>query len=117
MASYSEKITLISGNANRELSESIGKHLGIPMANAHVGRFPDQEIDIKVEEDLRGSDCFVIQSTSRRSSTFESLSGPSCSGKWFVVFNATASHGTLSSQRSSSNIPVSSGFAPGPATV
>ena len=63
MASYSEKITLISGNANRALSEAIGKHLGIPLAKAHVGRFPDQEIDIKVEEDLRGSDCFVIQST------------------------------------------------------
>ena len=63
MASYSEKITLISGNANRDLSEAIGKHLGIPLAKAHVGRFPDQEIDIKVEEDLRGSDCFVIQST------------------------------------------------------
>ncbi len=63
MAAYSEKITLISGNANRKLSEAIAQHLDIPMAKAHVGRFPDLEIDIKVDEDLRGSDCFVIQPT------------------------------------------------------
>ncbi len=63
MAALSEKITLISGTAHRGLSEAIAESLDIPLANAHVGRFPDGEVDIKVEEDLRGSDCFVLQPT------------------------------------------------------
>ena len=63
MASFSDKITLISGTAHRALSEAISESLDIPLANAHVGRFPDGEVDIKVLEDLRGSDCFVLQPT------------------------------------------------------
>lgn len=63
MASFSDKITLISGTAHRGLSEAIAESLGLELANAHVGRFPDGEVDIKVEEDLRGSDCFVLQPT------------------------------------------------------
>ena len=61
MNPFSEKITLISGNAHRELSQAISNQLGIPLAKAHVDRFPDGEIDIKVNEDLRGSDCFVFK--------------------------------------------------------
>jgi ribose-phosphate pyrophosphokinase len=60
---YSEKITLIAGNANPNLALDISRHLSIPLAAAHVGRFPDGEIDIKVNDDLRGTDCFVIQPT------------------------------------------------------
>jgi len=61
---YSEKITLISGTAHVALAQAISKNLSIPLAAAHIGRFPDGEIDIKVNDDLRGSDCFVIQPTS-----------------------------------------------------
>ena len=63
MNGSNDKITLISGTAHPELSRSISKALGIPLAKAHVGRFPDGEIDIKVNDDLRGSDCFVLQPT------------------------------------------------------
>ena len=63
MPAYSEKITLISGNAHLALAQAISKSLSIPLAAAHIGRFPDGEIDIKVNDDLRGSDCFVIQPT------------------------------------------------------
>ncbi|HJO27068.1 MAG: ribose-phosphate pyrophosphokinase [Planctomycetes bacterium] len=63
MTSYSDKITLIAGNANPALAEAISAELRLPLANAHVGRFPDGEIDIKVEEDLRGTDVFVLQPT------------------------------------------------------
>jgi len=63
VAAYSEKITLISGQAHLQLSKDIATALDIPLADAHVGRFPDGEIDIKVNEDLRGSDCFVLQPT------------------------------------------------------
>jgi len=60
---YSEKITLIAGNANPALAIAISKALSIPLAAAHIARFPDGEIDIKVNDDLRGSDCFVLQPT------------------------------------------------------
>jgi len=60
---YSEKITLIAGNAHTALASSISRALSIPLAAAHIARFPDGEIDIKVNDDLRGSDCFVLQPT------------------------------------------------------
>lgn len=60
---YSEKITLISGNAHPALAAEISRHLSIPLASAQIGRFPDGEIDIKVNDDLRGSDCFIVQPT------------------------------------------------------
>ncbi|MCY2958741.1 MAG: ribose-phosphate pyrophosphokinase [Planctomycetota bacterium] len=63
MLGYSEKITLIAGNAHSALAQGISKSLSIPLAAAHIARFPDGEIDIKVNDDLRGSDCFVIQPT------------------------------------------------------
>jgi ribose-phosphate pyrophosphokinase len=63
VAAFSDKITLIAGTAHRALCEAISASLDLPLANAHVGRFPDGEVDIKVEEDLRGSDCFVLQPT------------------------------------------------------
>lgn len=63
MRAYSDKIQLIAGNAHRELAESISEAMGVPLCDAHVGRFPDGEIDIKINDDLRGADCFVLQPT------------------------------------------------------
>ncbi|MBL8859183.1 MAG: ribose-phosphate pyrophosphokinase [Planctomycetes bacterium] len=63
MHAYSEKVTIISGNAHPALAQAIADQLSIRLAAAHVGRFPDGEIDIKVNDDLRGTDCFVVQPT------------------------------------------------------
>ena len=63
MNGYNEKISLISGGAHPSLSRAISKELGVPLMDAHVDRFPDGEIDIKINEDLRGTDCFVLQPT------------------------------------------------------
>ena len=63
MALYSEKITLIAGTSHPQLAKDISRELGIPLARAHVARFPDGEIGIKVADDLRGTDCFVLQPT------------------------------------------------------
>jgi ribose-phosphate pyrophosphokinase len=63
MSTYSDKITLITGSANPELGRAISRELSIPLAAANLRRFPDGEIDIKVEDDLRGTDCFVLQPT------------------------------------------------------
>jgi ribose-phosphate pyrophosphokinase len=58
-------ITLVAGNAHPVLAKAIAAKLGLPLADAHVGRFPDGEIDIKVNDDLRGRDVFVLQPTCR----------------------------------------------------
>lgn len=58
-----DRIMLVAGTAHPELSQGIAKELDIPLANAHVGRFPDGEIDIKIHDDIRGADVFVLQPT------------------------------------------------------
>jgi ribose-phosphate pyrophosphokinase len=55
---------LISGTSNRKLAEEIANHLGISLANTNIGRFADQEINVEINESIRGEDVFIIQSTS-----------------------------------------------------
>ncbi|MGD9739734.1 MAG: ribose-phosphate pyrophosphokinase [Bauldia sp.] len=55
---------LVSGNANRELAEAIATYLETPLAKCMVKRFADQEIFVEIQENVRGEDVFVIQSTS-----------------------------------------------------
>ncbi len=56
---------LISCNANRPLSEAIADHLDCPLTAAEVKNFADNEIFVRINENVRGEDVFVIQSTSR----------------------------------------------------
>ncbi|MDV5120801.1 MAG: ribose-phosphate pyrophosphokinase [Candidatus Scalindua sp.] len=56
-------IKIFTGNSNRALVERVCDYLSIPLGNATVGRFPDGEIDVKVDEDVRGADIFIIQPT------------------------------------------------------
>ncbi len=56
-----DEIILISGTAHRELSQAIAVETGVRLANAHIARFPDGELDIRVGDDLRGRDVFVLQ--------------------------------------------------------
>ncbi len=56
-------IKIFTGNSNVALVEKVCDYLSIPLGNATVGRFPDGEIDVKVDEDVRGSDIFIIQPT------------------------------------------------------
>lgn len=55
---------IFSGNANRELAEHIVEHLNLPLGKALVGRFSDGETMVEIQENVRGRDVFVIQSTS-----------------------------------------------------
>jgi ribose-phosphate pyrophosphokinase len=55
---------LLAGNSNPELAEAIGRHLDIPLTRAQVKRFADNEVFVVIEENVRGEDVFVIQSTS-----------------------------------------------------
>ncbi len=54
---------IFTGNANPKLAQDVCSSLGIRLANSEVNRFPDGEIDVKVHEDVRGADCFVVQPT------------------------------------------------------
>ena len=55
---------LLSGNSNRTLSQAIAAHLDMPLTKAQVKRFADNEVFAVIEENVRGEDVFVIQSTS-----------------------------------------------------
>jgi ribose-phosphate pyrophosphokinase len=57
-------LKLFTGNSNRSLAEEICGYLAIPLGQAHVSRFSDGEIMVKIEENVRGMDVFVLQSTS-----------------------------------------------------
>ena len=55
---------LVSGNSNIELSQDIAKYLGIDLVKATIKKFPDKEIFVEIQENVRGEDVFVVQSTS-----------------------------------------------------
>ena len=55
---------LFAGNSNRSLAESVAKYLNIPLGKASVRRFADQEIFVEIQENVRGEDVFLLQSTS-----------------------------------------------------
>lgn len=57
------ELKIISGNANQALSKAIVKELGVPLVKTQITRFSDGEIQAKMEENVRGADCFVIQPT------------------------------------------------------
>jgi ribose-phosphate pyrophosphokinase len=58
-------LKVFSGNANRPLAEDISRYLDVPLGKSHVGRFADGEINVQIEENVRGADCYVVQPTCR----------------------------------------------------
>jgi len=56
--------TVFSGNANRDLAEAICRYLEVPVGKAQVTRFSDGEVYVEIMENVRGVNCFVLQSTS-----------------------------------------------------
>ena len=54
---------IFTGNANPALAESVAKQLNIPLGKATVGRFSDGEVMVEINENVRGKDVFVLQST------------------------------------------------------
>ncbi len=56
-------LMVFTGNANPEMAEKIVKRLGIPMGDATVTQFSDGEIAVELNENVRGRDVFVVQST------------------------------------------------------
>lgn len=57
-------LKLFSGNAHPALAKEIASELDTKVGEASVGRFPDGEVEVKISENVRGADCFIIQPTS-----------------------------------------------------
>ena len=57
-------IKIIAGNASRPLAEAIAAYLELPLASCMVRRFADMEIFVELQENVRGEDVFIVQSTS-----------------------------------------------------
>jgi ribose-phosphate pyrophosphokinase len=58
-----DNLKIFSGSSNPVLASDVCNYLGIPVGGAKIDRFPDGEKVIRVEDDVRGRDCFVVQST------------------------------------------------------
>jgi ribose-phosphate pyrophosphokinase len=60
---FSDNALLFSGNANPKLVEKVAEYLDVPVGIAKVNRFNDGEIQIKIEQNVRNKDIFILQST------------------------------------------------------
>jgi ribose-phosphate pyrophosphokinase len=59
-----DHLKIFAGRAGRELAQTMCDHLNLPLAEGNTDVFPDGELIVKVDEDVRGRDCYVVQSTS-----------------------------------------------------
>src|SRR3546814_2023843 len=54
---------ILAGNSNRPLAQAIADYLDLPLTDAAVRRFADEEVFVEIHENVRGEDVFVLQST------------------------------------------------------
>ncbi|HEY6205235.1 MAG TPA: ribose-phosphate pyrophosphokinase [Chthoniobacterales bacterium] len=64
MFALQPEMKIFSGSANRELAERICRYIGVPLGQATISAFPDGETYVRIEENVRGRDVFLIQPTS-----------------------------------------------------
>jgi len=57
------RMMVFTGNANPQLAQDVADYLDVSMGKASVGKFSDGEIQLEIEENVRGRDVFIIQST------------------------------------------------------
>ncbi len=60
----SSELKIFSGNANRPLAQRIADYVGVRLGDATVTQFPDEETFVKINENIRGRDVFIVQPTS-----------------------------------------------------
>lgn len=64
MSFPTDNVCILTGNANPQLAKDIAERIGTPLCEAFVGHFNNGEIQVMIEESIRGKDIFIIQSTS-----------------------------------------------------
>ena len=57
------EIMIFSGNASQQLTAQVAGHLNLPIGKAYVGRFSDGETTVEIQDNVRGRDVFIVQST------------------------------------------------------
>ena len=63
LAVPSRGLKLMSGSANRPLAEAVAESMGIELTRLNLGRFADGEISVRIDENVRGNDVFIVQPT------------------------------------------------------
>ena len=63
MSFHGKDIKIYAASASRDAAEQIARCLGLPMGNSEVSTFSDGEISCSINDSVRGSDCFIVQST------------------------------------------------------
>lgn len=63
MISHGKNIKIFTANSNPALAKAIADHLNKPICNSTVGKFSDGEVFVNIDETVRGSDVFIVQST------------------------------------------------------
>ena len=63
LAVPSRGLKLMSGSANRPLAEAVAESLGVALTRVNLGRFADGEISVRIDENVRGNDVFILQPT------------------------------------------------------
>ena len=58
-----DNLKIFAGSSNPRLAAAVCKYLGLPQGGANIEKFPDGEKHIRIEDDVRGRDCFIVQST------------------------------------------------------
>lgn len=58
-----DRLLIFSGTAHPQLTNKICEYLNVSQGKVYIGRFPDKEVDVKVESDVRGADVFIVQPT------------------------------------------------------
>jgi ribose-phosphate pyrophosphokinase len=59
-----DTMKILAGNSNAALTDAVAAYLGLPLCRTSVRRFADMEIFVEIQENVRGADCFIVQSTS-----------------------------------------------------
>ena len=57
------ELMIFTGNANPKLAQDVADYLRVPLGNAKVGRFSDGEVTVEINENVRGREVFILQST------------------------------------------------------
>ena len=60
---HGKDIKIFTANANPQMAQQIADHLHLPLGKSEVTCFSDGEISVSLLESVRGSDCFIVQST------------------------------------------------------
>jgi ribose-phosphate pyrophosphokinase len=63
MATGFGELKIFSGSAHGELAKGIASFLGVPLGQARLRRFPDTEVSFQIDENIRGTDVFIVQPT------------------------------------------------------